>query len=635
MKLYKDAYCGRRGLSMAMEKHIGRLPKEQWLMRCMLITVLLALAPLAPAASQAAAAAAGQPSIALPQRQASPLLTNFYDGANRRPLAQSSAGSLNEEDLLLFLLVTGDPHPALYDDYLREADPLRREALAKSLRTKINGFFYRHVMAELDRGPELTAFEQAKVQSMLCPVIELVWLDRVVRPRVEVNAGEMNLYYRSHPEEFITPRRVHVRYIFRPIDDTMSREEADAEEKLMDSLREVLQDNPDSFALAAQQYSRAPNAAAGGEIAPFERGEFFTQFESVALGLTLPGEVSSVFMGPDGLYLIQLLKHIMPRGISLQEARGRVLNSAKRQELTQMARYMLDELRRSRRIESRFFLWDDLRDDAMIARVGDRRITKALFWKLHPEVIGVMGDLSRPDLNRLSKRYIECELMRDDLESHGLLGDPRLVRAAQLARTVLHARRVEDRHLSEKDLPAQAAQAPASADLVGLLTNNIPRLRLYTIEAQVVEPQRLDADTLIARRQAMPQILGQYIAQAMPQQEPAARLGQAPAAVRAVKTMQDDRFAFTWTDLGWVSPSENPLVQAAVQDVGEKEFSRVFSEENRAWAYYVENISGLSPEQREQLDLRMRRLSAERSRQAAVEVFREGVAQTHGVAYVF
>lgn len=584
-----------------------------------------------------------QPKIKMVVRQADPLLTHLYDGANRTKLAESSRGAVNEEELLLFLLVSGDHRPAIYDDYMNETDAMRKADLQKQLQSRINDYYYRLSFSEMDQGPNLTDFEQKKVDALLCPAVEFVWLDRTIRPRVDVTPNEMRLYYRNHPEEFITPHLVHVRYIFRRLDPTMSRDEVDAEEKLMDSLREVLEQHPEKFADAARQYSHAPSAVNGGEIAPFAEGEYFAQFEKVAFGLSIPDEISSIFSNEEGLFLMQLIGHTMPNAIEYDAAQDKVRKSALKQEMTHMARYAMTRLHKEARVENRFSLWNDLRDEDMIARVNERSVTKGDFWRLFPSVIDVMGNPSVPERAYQSKRYIECELMRQDLKDKGLWEDPRLMRAEELARIIVKADRVESRHLREKMIvdanePAAAAAPAPTTRSNGVLFNGTQRVRLFKIEGRLVEPERLDATTIFARREELQKIMNGYMANATLQPadaEPLDRAGKVPVAVRGIKGIDDERFAFEWEDIGWADSVSKPELQSWLMGAGEGQFSPIRAEGDKATALYVAAQRALSAEEKEQLEMRARRVSAQRSRDEAIELFREGVAQTQNITYTF
>ncbi len=593
-------------------------------------------------------------------RQVDPLISNLYDGADRQKLAESSRGPLGEEDLLLYLLVKNNLQPAIYDDYMNETDPLRKKALAEQLRDDIKDFYYTQAFATMDQGPDLTDFEQIKVQTMTLPAVEFVWLDRVVRPGIEATPGEMRLYYRSHAKEFITPHRVHVRYIFRPLDPSLSRREVDDEEKLMDSLREVMSQHPEKFAEAAREYSKAPSASNGGEIPSFAEGEMFPDFEKNAFSLNLPGEVGQVFRNNQGLFLVQLIEHIMPKAMGYEDAQLLVKKAVLKQEITQKARYEIDQMRKSAHIEARFEFWNDLNDDDMIVRMGKTTLTKAQFWKLYPSVIDFLGNVSQPDLAYYSQRYVQGQLMLANLKKRGMTDDPRLARAQQMAGQIVHAQHVEKRRLEEKlpssisgsgeseVLPAEIAAAPSS--MLPLMSSSAPaasqplvsgssRMHVFIVKGEIENPREYDATTLMALRALLPRRMQTYIQQ-QAQQRPAAsapaeRLGKTPDAVRNILKLSDEKITFSWQDGGWVNPSLSPKMQATLAGIREGQFSPVQSRENAATSYYVADESSLSPEEKEQLDLRVRRAHAQRQRERAIQQMRDSIAQSLDVRFVF
>jgi len=195
---------------------------------------------------------------------------------------------------------------------------------------------------------------------------------------------------------------------------------------------------------------------------------------------------------------------------------------------------------------------------------------------------------------------------------------------------------VEKRHLQER-LSAELLKTPPQGAM-NVVFNGTPRMRLFQVQGEIVEPRRLDATTLIALREELPRVLQTYIDQtvlAVASEEPADRVGMAPAAVRGVTAIEDERFEFSWQDLGWVDPLAQPELQTLLLGVGEGAFAPVQSESDKASALFVAAERNLSAEEREQLELRARRASAQRRSESAVALFRDGVAQTQNVTYTF
>ena len=107
----------------------------------------------------------------------------------------------------------------------------------------------------------------------------------------QVTDQEAETYYNENKKDFVTPGEWHVREIM-----------ADTEDQAKTILVNLLQGA--DFAQTAQQQSKVPSAAKGGDLG------FVTQFEvpqmeDVVKVLTVGG-VSSVFQGPKGFYIVKL-----------------------------------------------------------------------------------------------------------------------------------------------------------------------------------------------------------------------------------------------------------------------------------------------------------------------------------------
>lgn len=80
----------------------------------------------------------------------------------------------------------------------------------------------------------------------------------------------------------------------------------------------------EAFEKVAKEVSTAPSAVRGGKIPAFARGSFtgaMKAFESAAFLLKKPGDVSAPVGAGGHYYMIQLVRHIAPKGKSFEEVR--------------------------------------------------------------------------------------------------------------------------------------------------------------------------------------------------------------------------------------------------------------------------------------------------------------------------
>lgn len=125
---------------------------------------------------------------------------------------------------------------------------------------------------------------------------------------IEITEKEIEQYYNIHIKEFRQPLRVKVRQITVPDEDTA---------------RSVYQrlKNGEDFAKLAHNYSTSPDAAQGGDIGYFGKGDLPIEFEEVVFKLK-PGIISKVINSSYGSHIFRV-EDIQPaRDLSLGEAKS-------------------------------------------------------------------------------------------------------------------------------------------------------------------------------------------------------------------------------------------------------------------------------------------------------------------------
>jgi peptidyl-prolyl cis-trans isomerase C len=113
-------------------------------------------------------------------------------------------------------------------------------------------------------------------------------------------AQEISDYYNRHQDEFRTGEQVHVRQI-------LVHNEADAQAAQKEIAR------GETFESVSKKYSKAPNAARGGDIGYVERGQLPKIFEDVVFTLK-PGKVSSVVKSDVTFFHLFKVDDIRPAG---------------------------------------------------------------------------------------------------------------------------------------------------------------------------------------------------------------------------------------------------------------------------------------------------------------------------------
>ena len=141
----------------------------------------------------------------------------------------------------------------------------------------------------LDRNPDIQRTLEETKQQLL--VLQLV---KDEADKVNVSASEIEDYYNRFKGELKEPEERRIREIV-----VSTRTQA------KEILIRLLQG--EDFATLAKEYSIASSAEEGGDLGFITLGKKFKEFDEVAFSDTLEvGQVSSVFKGPDGYYIIKL-----------------------------------------------------------------------------------------------------------------------------------------------------------------------------------------------------------------------------------------------------------------------------------------------------------------------------------------
>ncbi len=147
-------------------------------------------------------------------------------------------------------------------------------------------------------------------------------MQRQVYAKIQVKNQELIAYYEAHPKEFDLPERVRVRQIVV------------AKEEQAEKVRKRLINGKEDFALVAVELSLSPDAAQGGDIGTFARGQMPPEFDKACFALEV-GEISPVVKSPYGYHIFRLEQHFPAGRQTFKKARkkiGQKIISRKREE---------------------------------------------------------------------------------------------------------------------------------------------------------------------------------------------------------------------------------------------------------------------------------------------------------------
>ncbi len=160
---------------------------------------------------------------------------------------------------------------------------------------------------------------RSQLKSLLCEkdILEQYISERIMAP-IQFTEDQIAEYYREHKNDFTEPVRVKVRHV-------LLASEADAKK-----VRARI--NPQNFAAIATEQSIAPEAAQGGILGPFSKGDMPSLFD-VAFEMN-PGEIQGILKSTYGFHIIMLEKKVPKVQLSIDAARERIVRilSKKRQD---------------------------------------------------------------------------------------------------------------------------------------------------------------------------------------------------------------------------------------------------------------------------------------------------------------
>lgn len=275
-----------------------------------------------------------------------------------------------------------------------------------------------------------------------------VWIENVVKPQVKVmeitdpasgrTSGDIDRYYLAHPEKYLRRLRAQVRYIFIQADMTSLTGKMETRSRL-DSLKQDIDSGKIKFEEAARRFSQAPSAGQGGLLPPFYNNTFFQEFDAQTFLLDKPGKVSEVFEGPEGFYMVQLVRTWPPRNIPIGEVRDDIRRQLSLDDVRHYYNYMLAKLVQKTYVQNYSFQWDYLNLQSPIVQIDNLPLTRPNFLRFYGNPVGANYDTRLLDVLTAATAWSEGELIMKDLAQRGLAAQPWIQRAAALAALPLKA----------------------------------------------------------------------------------------------------------------------------------------------------------------------------------------------------
>lgn len=185
--------------------------------------------------------------------------------------------------------------------------------------------------------------EKAKVKYVYFPFDDY-------RDQVKVYTGDIEDYYNLHHDEFSHPEELHLRHILlrvaSPGDEALVQEKS----KILEGLRERIEKGED-FAQLAKAHSEDTSAGNGGDLGYLKRGELVPEVEAAAFSLK-PGEVSGIVSSSYGLHLLKVEEYRAADVDPLDEVSDGIMEKLTEEKSWRLARRKAEE-----------FIWEAKKGD--------------------------------------------------------------------------------------------------------------------------------------------------------------------------------------------------------------------------------------------------------------------------------
>ncbi len=164
-----------------------------------------------------------------------------------------------------------------------------------------------------------------------------------------VTEAEARQFYEANKEIFREPEQAKAQIVVvRSSPDDPEPKRKDARRRIEEAHAKAVAGG--DMAAIAKEYSQIPNAANGGDLGWFRRGEMFPGIENAAFGLP-KGSVSDVFETPTGYNFLKVTDRRGPRALPFDEVKARLIVDLGQMKEMQAMERRVGELRGSATVE--------------------------------------------------------------------------------------------------------------------------------------------------------------------------------------------------------------------------------------------------------------------------------------------
>ncbi len=354
-------------------------------------------------------------------------------------LAHDAEGPVTALDVLFYLDLTHNPLVNIAAKDWLAPEAARNPAIWAAIKAAVEEYLAIRSLRREGTVPERPDFVR---RSYLYTAAEAAWVEHLIlqRGEIQITDTDINRYYIAHPEKYSSDSRAEARYIFIPVADLSQPALVREAEVELGQIRDQIAKGQLTFAEAARRYSQASSAAGGGLIPLFASGAHFPEFDYQTFSLKQPGDMSPVFVGNDGVYLIQLVSRTLPSKIPVSQVREDIRGNLENDLVASYYRFLLKKLSEHEFSENLAGLWAYADLSAPIALMGNRKLLRDQLLRINPGVINARYEPQWSIIQQETAGWIEGESILDDLHTNGLVDHPYLAQAARIGDEIAAAR---------------------------------------------------------------------------------------------------------------------------------------------------------------------------------------------------
>lgn len=416
------------------------------------------------------------------------VLDGRYHELQQVKLGEDASGAISAWDTLVFLDMGRSANAGIPTEQWLAPPEERDPKVWAGIEEIARQYLAVRALAARAGGHHAPAFQR---RALLYPSAVAAWIDTTVRQKLIIDPADIGRYYIATPEKYQAPARAQVRYIFLPVEDLSDSEQSRGAENQLGAIRDRIVKREITFEAAARESSKAPSAEAGGLIPEFQAGSRFQAFEAQTFALSKPGDVSPVFVGNGGVYLIQLVSKTEASKVPIDDVREEIRKRLEHTHIASYYRLLYGRLASTVFTQNFAGIWKYADLGAPIALAGERRLSRDELIRINPSVVNASYEVQWGVVTTESSNWIEGETVLADLEKRGLTNHPLLERAGRIADELLAARELLERSVDRaKVATPQAALAALTGKAADDPAAGIPMGHVIKISA-IPDPEAL------------------------------------------------------------------------------------------------------------------------------------------------